>query len=972
MAREVWRDSAENEAASAVFHLMQQLIDQYRVNRPVMPLVVAQAEDAAAGPDIDGRVAQIVHQVHRANQLRRVPVKLLDSHGSTPYEAALSMVRALTERPWEARGTSQYKPFTFPRSRLLDAIEQATATVVAQQSERAAARGDRDERILEQLGSLRWRASRSRGNNWWGSLRASIRPETFLGAVFIAVLSVLLGEIGWLLTALVAAGALLGLAVVRLVTTAAPPLLWLRPASRWLATTSSLAASSTAYPSDGWSWFSPSRSWRVIRARAAAVAERVADAGAGGQDARQFHLELRVQALLEDLLDNYRPHAPDWRRGKRTVPPVVFLPTATHDNGGVLLINAINNVRSRRSEVDPLLLLASLPAAQILRRTPPLPPEPAANSGAARSGARARYEKWVDDLSVGQAPAAAVKLAWVLRLPLSTGQLTHEHAHAQLVTERVRRTWMWWVMSRTTVALVLVGALLGAFLWSEHWKETYCYGPLVGRSTDAVRLPGPEGTKECIGVATAPEVLFAEGNGLELNGVGEGITFERIEQAIREQNADIKPGEPHVTIVYAGPLTGTDRNKEDTRKGLEELTGVFLHQRFVNDTANRTVKLRVLTANGGQDMLRQTTAARKIVEAARRDTSVVGVVGLGRNTTESAEATGLLQRAGLPVVDTTNSDSRLAREYPNYFGLAATDEEQADALGLLAGQLADKLPDPQAVVLSRRVGNEDKDRYTTEQRRVGEQMLEASGFTLPADNGDEDDGTQYSLSKDGGSANLDGPLQRICGGDRVPDALYFAGRVEDVNTLMSGLGQTSGCSGKAITVFTGDDLTKARFDDSTKLAEKVTLYYSSLAPMSRGGGRAFYEDSRRSLESLLPDGKRLNPLPKDRPPYEDKLFTSGQTVISYQATAALYAAATRSDIPRSAAETWATLYSVALHDMPTGTVTFRGTIPYAAQKVHGLNIMKVTRPGPDAEIRVVCGRAAGDPVVLTRKDCRVS
>lgn len=488
MAREVWRDSAENEAASAVFHLVQELIDQYRVNRPVMPLIVAQAADAGAGPDIDDRVQQIVLQVHRANQLRRVPVKLLAGHGDSSYEAALSMVRTLTERPWETRSTSQYKPFVFPRSRLLDAIEQATATVVSQPDQGSA--GGRETRILEQLGSLRWRARRAGPRTWWDSLRASIRPETFLGAVFIAVLSVLLGEIGWLLTALVAAVALLGLAVVRLVTTAAPPLLWLRRASRWLATTSSLAASSTGYPSDGWSWFSPSGSWRVIRARAAAVAERVADAGAGDEHARQFHLELRVQALLEDLLHNYRPHALDWRRSKRTVPPVVLLPTATHDNGGVLLINAINNVRSRRSEVDPLLLLASLPAAQIMRRTPPLPVEPLPHTGA-RSGARARYEAWVDDLSVGQAPAAAVTLAWVLRLPLSTGKLTHEHAHAQLATHRVRRTWAWWVMSRTTIAFVLVGALLGTFLWSGHWKETYCHGPLVGRSTDAVRLSGP-------------------------------------------------------------------------------------------------------------------------------------------------------------------------------------------------------------------------------------------------------------------------------------------------------------------------------------------------------------------------------------------------------------------------------------------------------------------------------------------------
>lgn len=149
MAREVWRDSADNEAASAVFHLMQQLIDRYRVNRPVMPLVVAQAADAAAGPEIDARVERVVHQVHRANELRRVPVRLLDGEGATPYEAALDMVRTLSEKPWETRENTQYKTFSFPRSRLLGAIEQATATVVEQSHGNTSE--VREERILEQL-----------------------------------------------------------------------------------------------------------------------------------------------------------------------------------------------------------------------------------------------------------------------------------------------------------------------------------------------------------------------------------------------------------------------------------------------------------------------------------------------------------------------------------------------------------------------------------------------------------------------------------------------------------------------------------------------------------------------------------------------------------------------------------------------------------------------------------------------------
>lgn len=942
MAREVWRDSAENEAASAVFHFVQQLIDRYRDNRPVMPLVVLQAAEADVPHDVDARVEQIVRQIHRANQLRRVPLKLLDGRGDSPYDAALGMVRTLTEKPWETRGGSQYKPFAFPRSRLLGAIEQATAAVL-RDPDPGGSRDQRDERILEELSTLRWRSSRRGPRNWWSAFRESVRPETFVGAVVIAVLGVLLGEIGWLPTTLVAVGAVLGLAVVRLVTTSAPPLLWLRRASRWFATTSSLAAAGTGYPSDGWSRLSPSGSWRVIRARAAVVAGRVADATAGDERSRQFHLELRVQALLEDLRNNYRPHALDWRRGKRTVPPVVFLPTAVQSNGGIQLINAVNNVRSRRSEVDPLLLLASLPAAEILRHTPPLPADPPpTHSGAAR----ARYEDWISRLSIGQSPSAAATLAWVLRLPLPTEQLTHEHGHPQLVTERVRRTWVWWVMSRTTVACLLAGALLGTLLLSNHLADRYCHGPLTDVNTDSVRLPGPGGgAKECIGVATTGQVRFAAGNRLELDGAGKGVTFDRLERAVTEENARIQPGDKYVTLIYAGPFTAT--SPERTRKALEELTGVYLYQHHTN-TLDFSVRLRVLTANGGQDMLQQIPAVRKIIEVAERDPSVVGVVGLGRDTTDSPQATELLQKAGLPVVDTTNSGGYLATDYSNYFGIAATDQEQADALGLVARQVAKKVRNPRALVLSRRLGNNDKDRYTLEQRKVGRAMLAESGFTLSPL-------VEYDLGRRS-SADLDRPVQRICAADPPPDALYFAGRVEDVANLMSRLAHN--CSGRSITVFTGDDLTKARLDDSTDATKNVTLFHTALAPMSRGRADGFYEESRRALERLLPEGRTLPALPRSKP-YENALFASGQSVISYSATAALYDAAGHGDAVNSAAETWANLYAVRLQTMPTGTITFRGFIPYEPQAGHGLDVVQITYPDGRGSARIICGRAAG-------------
>ncbi|WP_327175771.1 hypothetical protein OG599_10845 [Streptomyces sp. NBC_01335] len=950
-----WQESGGNEASSAVFHLVQELVDRYRINRPVMPIVVAQADDSGAPPEIDDRVREIAHLVYRANEPRRVPVRLLESRGTSPYASALDMVRRLGERPWETRERSQYKPFAFPRSRLLGAIEQATAQVLAQPG--GTTRADRGERILEELGSLRWRPTRSGTSDWSRSLRESVRPETFLGAVFIAVLGVLLGEIGWTATLLLAAAATLALAVVRLLTTSAPPLLWLRRASRWFATTSSLAASSTGYPSDGWSWLSPSGSWRVIRARAAAVALRVAEAEEGDAAARQFHLELRVQALLEDLRHSYRPRALDWRRSKRTVPPVVLLPTATNENGGVLLINAINNVRSRRSEVDPLLLLATLPAAEELVHTPSQPPgRPAAGGRAPWLGAQARYRAWVNELSVGQSPAGASALSWVLRLPLTTAQLTHDHADAQLHTVRVRRTWAWYVMSRTTVALVLVGSLLGTFLWSEHWQDTYCHGPLTDRNTDAVWSGAGHGPRECVGVATSPEVRFAKGNGLELRGLGAGVTFERVEQAIRDENARIGPTESYVTVIYAGPLTAEEET--DTRKGLEELTGVYLEQQSVNGTTTdeHPVKLKVLTANGGEDMLRQTVAVRKIIEVAHRDPHVVGVVGMGRNTTESPAATEALRKAGLAVVDTTNSSSKLPKE-SNYFGLAATDTEQTYALGLIARQLLPKNGTGHARVLSRLEENGDKDQYTIDQRDAGREMLETAGYLVGENVG-------YPLAENGAAA-LGGAVGEMCEEQPVPDALYFAGRAEDVNPLLDKLSQTAGCSEKDITVFTGDDLTKATFNDTSR----VTLYYTALAPMAPDRGSAFYRSAAAALAELLPEGTGRTAAETGPAGYRNALFASGQIVMSYSATTALYDAAARRDTPRSAAETWALLHTVNRENMPTGTISLAGSPSSVSDNLHGLDVVKVTRRGEQTDSTVVCGKPAGPAPKLTPELC---
>jgi hypothetical protein len=358
----------------------------------------------------------------------------------------------------------------------------------------------------------------------------------------------------------------------------------------------------------------------------------------------------------------------------------------------------------------------------------------------------------------------------------------------------------------------------------------------------------------------------------------------------------------------------------------------------------------VLLANGGKDMLNQMTMVRRIAQLAKRDDSIVGVVGMGRDTSDSDAAAKVLSRAGLPIVDTTNSGGYLATDHANYFGMAATDEEETQAMLAIAKRQAGAGKKKAAVVLSRQTVNSDHDRYTVEQAKFGESMLRQAGFAW---GGHE----LYQLGSDG-SPDLTTPVTKICAAGHVPEALYFAGRVEDVPVLMDLLHTTDRCSTKSITIYTGDDLSKADPENqSTTIARNVTLYYTSLAPMDQGKG-SFYGEVRQTFRDLAP-GARL-PAPAN-PWYQDKLFASGQTVLSYEATAALYKAASFRDEPQNAAETWGNLRWVKIDNMPTGTVTFRGTQPYAAQDVHGINVIRVWyRDGRSTPTtRILCGRASG-------------
>ncbi|MFD0527041.1 hypothetical protein ACFQ1I_06840 [Kitasatospora arboriphila] len=253
-----------------------------------------------------------------------------------------------------------------------------------------------------------------------------LNSTSLIGAFVLAGLTSLLTQATWQVVVLVLLAALLVLGVTGWVRRNTAPLSWLGRASRWFATTTFLAASGRQ--AAAWSLWRPRMSWDVTRARAREVAGEILKAQLPGTPddekdrAQQFHLQLRTLALLEDLRWAHRSWAPDLRGRKRRVPPVVFVPRADARNGALRVLGAISDVRSRRSEQDPLLVLAAVAHADVAAWLEDAGTAPV-TVHAVGSRRRGPYENWVSDLRVRQAPSRGRALAWTLPVRLTRHQL---------------------------------------------------------------------------------------------------------------------------------------------------------------------------------------------------------------------------------------------------------------------------------------------------------------------------------------------------------------------------------------------------------------------------------------------------------------------------------------------------------------------------------------------------------------------
>ncbi|MDQ0752136.1 ABC-type branched-subunit amino acid transport system substrate-binding protein [Streptomyces africanus] len=948
--------------SGAGVHLQDQLeilIQDFRTSaEPPMPVFVVHPQDSAD----DDAVAGLVRQLYAGQEAHgtRCAVAQDVYEGPTEVRRAAAMVRALSDPKKWGGPKAVYRRYAFPRLRLVHAIDDAVAalgdTWPAPAPGSPEAGQDQRQRLLDQLARQRWRPE---GTARWRSGLPLFDMAHILPASLVTVLAALLARSDWFVAVAAGLAFLLLLTVLNYVLPGrAPIFLWLRRESRWFMTTTFLRAADQDDPTEV-SLLRPVRSWKAIAARAYDVAEALA---AGGD----FHLQLCVLALREDLRDNHRRWSWDLRGFKRPRPPMLFLPHADDRNGGLELIRAISDVRSRRSELDPLLVVAAIRSPDVPRlergvvRTAPDP-----DTAPPRFGERLRtwYREWARNLRAEQSPSRERSvLPWVMKIPLPHDQLGPVEERRRHLRAATRPTLARLVWALHTLLLVIALLAAGIVMRSDSLQDRYCSASVLTANRDTLLERAPGGGTECIGIATGG-VRFADW--LPAPEPSDEVrtltaddetpwTVDELEDRIAGQNADVLAHHSgkYVTIVYAGPLSADPAAGSSFVKGSEELAGVYLAQAVINK--NSSVKLRVLVANGGVDLGHQEEMARAIAAYAADDPTVVGVVGTGRDLESSRATTRTLMEAGLPIVSGTNSATYLPREFANWFSLAATDEWQSEQLGLIAAQLRTPGKRQYALVLARDTARTD-DLYTDEQARYGQRMLRRQGFTLLKPR-------RYVLS--GGKPELRSHAQEICRGGQVPSVIYFAGRVEDVDPLMTQLGTEPGCAGKPLSIFTGDDLSKADFTaGGQSVAPKVTLYHAALAELKAAATRTtFYLAAAAYLPGL--NDRRLR--------YDSPALASGQTALAHDATRALYWAATRDDRPQSRASTWVNLRNVKIEGMATGTIDFTRAPMYGDRTGHSIVLKRVRRAGDGtAESRVLCSRTAGDTKPLTEKECRI-
>ncbi|MBX5450851.1 ABC transporter substrate-binding protein [Thermogemmatispora sp.] len=237
-----------------------------------------------------------------------------------------------------------------------------------------------------------------------------------------------------------------------------------------------------------------------------------------------------------------------------------------------------------------------------------------------------------------------------------------------------------------------------------------------------------------------------------------------------EDQRVLSSGSPYITFVVATMLSGPDPAAVGAGRG--DLQGAYLAQKEYNSGGKLGggLQVRLLIANSGGNSLFATTVAQQIVQAARADKTIVGIMGWPYSS-RALNALPILAQAHLPMVSETASSDLLTGRSPYFFRVCPSDHQQ----GLIGADYSYQRLQARRVALF----FDPADAYS-------QSLATAFSTRYRSDGGSIVVSEQYTVGKSG---NLPALLRDAL--MHQPDLIYFAGFSADVAGLLSSL-PTSG------------------------------------------------------------------------------------------------------------------------------------------------------------------------------------
>jgi serine/threonine protein kinase/ABC-type branched-subunit amino acid transport system substrate-binding protein len=308
-------------------------------------------------------------------------------------------------------------------------------------------------------------------------------------------------------------------------------------------------------------------------------------------------------------------------------------------------------------------------------------------------------------------------------------------------------------------------------------------GEYIGISdgTFAFDTSRPDGT-----LKQQAAIDFKNGNTSHAQGLlQQAISAETndAEALIYQENQKVlTAGGFHVTFVVATMLTGTNIGV-----GRDDLQGAYVAQKTANDgSLLNGIGVVLLIANAGSQTSNAPAVAQQIVQAAKADSSIIGVMGWPYSS-YVANTVNIFKEAKLPLVSQTASSDLFTGISPYFFRVCASNKAQGIAGAMYVEQ---KLQARSAVVFT-----DPLNAYTSSLANDFAGRFQADGGNILATE-------KYTVGNAGSVASaLQNALKNL---NPAPAVLYFSGYSSDISTLMTDL-PTGGSWGK-VQIMGGDAL----------------------------------------------------------------------------------------------------------------------------------------------------------------------